>query len=126
VQSRPTRGSGDARALCEARAAWNVAGRRRKRPPIGRRRSRGYCGNPRGLGLATATTSATFLPHLEQRIRVEGPVFVFPADRRYTDLRALDGDSKMKSALIGAALLAVTGVAFAASGYCPLCLMFWR
>jgi hypothetical protein len=33
----------------------------------------------------------------------------------------------MKSALIGgAALLAVAGVAFAASGYCPLCLMFWR
>jgi hypothetical protein len=32
----------------------------------------------------------------------------------------------MKSALIGAALLAVAGVAFAASGYCPLCLIFWR
>ena len=30
---------------------------RRRRPP------------PRGLGLATATTSATFLPHCEQRIR---------------------------------------------------------
>jgi hypothetical protein len=44
---------------------------------------------PRGLGLATATTSATFLPHWEHRIRVDGAVFVLPADRRYTDSRAL-------------------------------------
>jgi hypothetical protein len=28
--------------------------------------------------------------------------------------------------LIGAALLAVAGVAFAATGYCPLCLLFWQ
>jgi hypothetical protein len=31
---------------------------------------RGFFGTPRGLGLATATTSAAFFPHLEQRIRV--------------------------------------------------------
>ena len=29
----------------------------------------GFFGMPRGLGLATATTSAAFFPHLEQRIR---------------------------------------------------------
>ena len=29
----------------------------------------GFFGTPRGLGLATAATSATFFPHLEQRIR---------------------------------------------------------
>jgi hypothetical protein len=28
----------------------------------------GFFGTPRGLGLATATTSAAFFPHLEQRI----------------------------------------------------------
>ena len=28
--------------------------------------------------------------------------------------------------LVGAGLLAVAGVAFAASGYCPLCLLFWQ
>jgi hypothetical protein len=27
--------------------------------------------------------------------------------------------------LIGAALLAIAGAAFAATGYCPLCLLFW-
>jgi hypothetical protein len=27
----------------------------------------GFFGTPRGLGLATATTSAAFLPHCEQR-----------------------------------------------------------
>jgi hypothetical protein len=27
--------------------------------------------------------------------------------------------------VIGAALLAAAGVAFAATGYCPLCLLFW-
>jgi len=30
---------------------------------------RGFFGTPRGLNLATATTSAAFSPHLEQRIR---------------------------------------------------------
>jgi hypothetical protein len=30
----------------------------------------GFFGTPRGLGLATATTSATFLPHCEHCIRV--------------------------------------------------------
>src|SRR5215472_19113964 len=30
---------------------------------------REFFGTPRGLGLATATTSATFLPHCEHRIR---------------------------------------------------------
>ena len=35
--------------------------------------------------------------------------------------------AKMKQGiLIGAALLAVAGVAFAATGYCPLCLLFWQ
>jgi hypothetical protein len=29
----------------------------------------GFLGTPLGLGLATATTSAAFFPHLEQRIR---------------------------------------------------------
>ena len=33
----------------------------------------GFFGTPRGLGLATATTSAAFLPHLEQRIRFIAP-----------------------------------------------------
>jgi len=28
-----------------------------------------FFGTPRGLGLATVTTSAAFFPHLEQRIR---------------------------------------------------------
>jgi hypothetical protein len=31
---------------------------------------RGLFGTPRGLGLATATTSESSFPHLEQRIRV--------------------------------------------------------
>jgi hypothetical protein len=30
----------------------------------------GFFGIPRGLGLATATTSATFFPHCEHRIRL--------------------------------------------------------
>jgi hypothetical protein len=30
----------------------------------------GFLGTPRGLGRATATTSATFFPHCEHRIRV--------------------------------------------------------
>jgi hypothetical protein len=38
----------------------------------------------------------------------------------------VDGGGKMKSVLIGAGLLAAAGVAFAASGYCPLCLLFWQ
>jgi hypothetical protein len=29
----------------------------------------GFFGTPRGLGLATATTSAAFFPHFEQRSR---------------------------------------------------------
>jgi hypothetical protein len=47
---------------------------------------------------------------------------------RYTASQGLDGDGdcKMKSVLIGAGLLAAAGVAFAASGYCPLCLLFWQ
>jgi hypothetical protein len=38
---------------------------------------------PRGLGRATATTSATFFPHCEQRIRVESAASVtdLPASR---------------------------------------------
>ena len=44
----------------------------------------------------------------------------------YTQSQAIDGDCKMKSVLIGAGLLAAAGVAFAASGYCPLCLLFWQ
>jgi hypothetical protein len=36
----------------------------------------GFFGTPRGLGLATAITSATFFPQLEHRIRVESAASV--------------------------------------------------
>jgi hypothetical protein len=36
----------------------------------------GFFGTPRGLGLATATTSAAFFPHLEQRMRGASSVSV--------------------------------------------------
>jgi len=46
--------------------------------------------------------------------------------RRYNALGP-DGDGKMKQGiLIGAVLSAVAAVAFAATGYCPLCLLFWQ
>ena len=56
------------RAICErvpaGREATSVAYTGGDRPP------------PRGLGRATATTSATFLPQFEQRIRVESAASV--------------------------------------------------
>ena len=39
--------------------------------PIGPGNQCGFLGTPRGLGLATATTSLAFLPHVEQRFRLE-------------------------------------------------------
>ena len=35
---------------------------------VGCRPRRGFFGTPRGLGLATATTSAAFFPHLESAL----------------------------------------------------------
>jgi hypothetical protein len=52
-----------------------------------------------------------------------------PAAResRYTVSHRLTEIAKMKQGiLIGGALLAIAGVAFAATGYCPLCLLFWQ
>jgi hypothetical protein len=43
--------------------------RRTERVSLPATDSSAFC-SPRGLGLATATTSATFFPHREQRIRV--------------------------------------------------------
>ena len=48
----------------------------------------GFFGTPRGLGLATATTSAAFFPHLEQRIRSASSFSVtFQPPRRSERLR---------------------------------------
>jgi len=43
----------------------------------------GFFGTPRGLGRATATTSAAFLPHLEHRIRSASSlsVILYPTRR---------------------------------------------
>ena len=50
-----------------AAGKWRFRGVLIHRPKI--ESARGFFGTPRGLGFATATTSAAFFPHLEQRIR---------------------------------------------------------
>ena len=47
------------------------------------------------------------------------------SESRYTDSRWLTELQMKQGMLIGAGLLAIAGAAFAATGYCPLCLLIW-